>query len=243
MTSPLRPMVTEAKQQAIGIDIGGTKIAAGVIASDGTIIQAAAVPTPQRQDALVQSILDTVSDLRRHHPGVIATGVGAAGIVDWPNGHIRWAPNNTYQDLPLQQLLTEGTGLPAIVENDANAAAWAEATVGAGAGLSNIIGMTIGTGIGAGLILNRELHRGDTGIAGEVGHMLVNPSGGEQCGCGTNGCLEALASGTALGRAGRKAAAENPAGQLARLAGGADKVTGETVHQAARAGDPAAREL
>ena len=239
----LRPIVTEVKRQAIGVDVGGTKIAAGVVAADDKIIEAVAVPTPLRQDALVQGILDTVSDLRCHYPGVAAVGVGAARMVDWPSGHIRWAPNISYQDLPLQQLLTEGTGLPAVVENDANAAAWAEAIAGAGAGLNNIIGMTIGTGIGAGIIINRELQRGDTGIAGEVGHILVNPSGDQQCGCGTTGCLEAMASGTALGRAGRRAAAADPVGRLAELAGGPDEVTGETVHQAAHEGDPTARQL
>ena len=104
-----------------------------------------------------------------------AVGVGAAGMIDWPTGHIRWAPNNSYSDLPLQQLLAERSGLPAVVENDANAAAWAEAAVGAGAGLDNIIALTIGTGIGAGIILNGELQRGETGIAGEAGHIIVNP--------------------------------------------------------------------
>jgi glucokinase len=133
--------------------------------------------------------------------------------------------------------------MPAVVENDANAAAWAEAAVGAGAGLGNVIALTVGTGVGAGIILNGELMRGETGIAGEAGHIIINPVGGEPCGCGATGCLEAMASGTALGRAGRRAAAANPAGRLAQLAGTAADVTGETVYQAARAGDSAAQQL
>src|ERR1035441_3648275 len=208
---------TQADPCAIGVDIGGTKIAAGIVTPDGTVLHATAVPTPQRQDHLVQHILAVVTDLQGRYPGVVAVGAGAAGMVDWPSGRIRWAPNNSYSDLPLQQLLAEGSGLPTAVENDANAAAWAEATVGAGAGLSNVIALTIGTGIGAGIILNGELQRGETGIAGEAGHIIVNP-GGEPCGCGATGCLEAMASGTALGRAGRRAADADPAGRLAQLA-------------------------
>lgn len=243
MFALLRPAATAARRRAIGIDVGGTKIAAGVVSAEGRVVQALAVPTPQRQDDIVRCILATVTDLRRAHPDVAAIGAGAAGMVDWPSGHIRWAPNNSYQDLPLQRLLSEGSGLPAVVENDANAAAWAEAAVGAGAGLANIIALTIGTGIGAGIILNGELQRGDTGIAGEAGHIIVNPSGGERCGCGATGCLEAMASGTALGRIGRRAVAADPASRLASLAASAEEVTGETVHEAARQGDPAALRL
>jgi glucokinase len=233
----------QAKPCAIGVDIGGTKIAAGVVMPDGKVLHAATVPTPKRQDHLVQCILGIVTDMQSRYPSVAAVGVGAAGMVDWPSGHIRWAPNNAYRNLPLRHLLADGSGLPVVVENDANATAWAEATVGAGAGLANVIVLTIGTGIGGGIILNGELQRGQSGIAGEIGHMIVNPEGGELCGCGLTGCLEAMASGTALGRAGQRVAAADPAGRLAELAGTAEKVTGETVYNAARDGDPAARHL
>jgi glucokinase len=243
MTALSRPKTTGASQHTIGVDVGGTKIAAGVVAPDGTIVKALAVPTSQSQDQIVECILAMVAELQSPHLGVAAVGVGAAGMVDWPGGRIRWAPNNSYKDLPLQHLLAEGSGLPTVVENDANAAAWAEATAGAGAGMPNVIALTIGTGIGAGIILNGELQRGDTGIAGEAGHIIVDPTGNEQCGCGATGCLEAMASGTALGRAGRRAAAADPAGRLAELAGAPENVTGETVHQAAREGDPTAGRL
>lgn len=234
---------TAGEPCAIGVDIGGTKIAAGIVTPDGTVLHATAAPTPQSQELLIRHLLAVIKELQDSYPGVTAVGVGAAGMVDWPSGHIRWAPNNTYSNLPLQQLLAEGSGLPVTVENDANAAAWAEATAGAGAGLSNIIAMTIGTGIGAGIILNGKLQRGGTGIAGEAGHIIVNPRGRQLCGCGATGCLESMASGTALGRAGRRAAADDPAGRLAGLAGTAAQVTGETVYQAAADGDPAARKL
>lgn len=242
MTIPLLPVAAEGNY-AVGVDVGGTKIAAGVVAPDGKILCAETAPTPQRQHQIVQRILAIIEDLRSHYPDVAAVGVGAAGMIDWPTGHIRWAPNNSYRNLPLQQLLADGSGLPTVVENDANAAAWAEATVGAGAGLRNVIALTIGTGIGAGIILNGELQRGETGIAGEAGHIVISPVGGELCGCGATGCLEAMASGTALGRAGSRAAAADPVGQLAKLAGPAGKVTGEMVYEAARSGDPTAQQL
>ncbi len=237
------PAKASEERPAIGIDIGGTKIAAGVVAPDGRMMLKATAPTPDGQDRLVQHILAVIKDLRSRYPDIAAVGVGAAGVVDWPTGHIRYAPNGSYSDLPLQQLLAERSGLPAVVENDANAAAWAEAAVGAGAGFGNLIVLTIGTGIGAGVISNGDLQRGGTGLAGEAGHIIINPVGGEPCGCGATGCLEAMASGTALGRAGRRAAAADPAGRLAQLAGAASSVTGETVHQAAIAGDVVARQL
>jgi glucokinase len=243
MTPPIPAAAPEEKKQAVGVDVGGTKIAVGVVTSGGRILRKETASTPQHQDDVVRHILAIIEDLRSRYPDAAAVGVGAAGMVDWPTGHIRWAPNNSYSDLPLQRLLAEGTGLPAVVENDANAAAWAEATVGAGAGLGNVIALTIGTGIGAGIVLNRELQRGGTGIAGEAGHIIISPVGGEPCGCGATGCLEAMASGTALGRAGRRAAAADPTGRLAQLAGTAADVTGKTVYQAAIEGDPTARQL
>jgi glucokinase len=176
------------------------------------------------------------------YPAVAAIGVGAAGMIDWPGGHIRWAPNNAYRNLPLQQVLAEQTGLPTVVENDANAAAWGEAQAGAGAGHRHLVVLTVGTGIGGGIIANGSLQRGQTGIGGEAGHLIVNPHGGYQCGCGATGCLEALASGTALARLGRAAAETDPSGMIATLAAG-EAITGETVFRAASQGDPAACQL
>jgi glucokinase len=226
---------------AIGLDVGGTKIAAGVVSARGEMLERVARPTPQSgQGASTLSLtLQLVEELRRRHPGVQAIGAGAAGLVDWPDGHIRWAPNNSYRDLPLRAILAAETGLPAVVDNDANAAAWAEACLGAGVGRRDLLVLTVGTGIGAGLILGGRLYRGATGIGGEAGHIIVDP-GGPRCGCGSTGCLEAMGSGSALSRAGREAARQDPGGTLARLAGGAGQVTGETVSEAARAGDDTA---
>ena len=229
---------------AIGLDIGGTKIAGGVVAEDGTVLDLLEVATPATGDGpgTLEVLRQITGSLRDQHPSVEAIGAGAAGMVEWPSGRIRWAPNNSYRDLPLRHLLAEETGLPAVVDNDANVAAWAEARHGAAAGAGHALILTVGTGIGAGLVLDGRLHRGQSGLSGELGHIILAP-GGPPCGCGNTGCLEAMASGSALGRAGRQAAAADPCGMLATLAAGAEKVTGQTVFDAAQRDDPTARGL
>jgi glucokinase len=229
---------------AIGLDIGGTKIAGGVVADDGTVLDLVEVSTPATGDApaMLEALRQVIGKLRDTHPAVKAIGAGAAGMVEWPGGHIRWAPNNAYRDLPLRELLAQEAGLPAIVDNDANVAAWAEARHGAAAGYGHVVVLTVGTGIGAGVVLGGQLQRGHSGLSGEIGHIILAPDG-RRCGCGNTGCLEAMASGSALGRAGREAAAAEPRGILATLAGGAEKVTGQTVFDAAQRGDQTAREL
>jgi glucokinase len=225
---------------AIGLDVGGTKIAAGVVSSTGEVMkQLPPIPTPADQDAILACMGEAISNLRRHHRGVSAIGVGAAGLIDWPEGHVRMAANVGLERMPLRRLIEDATGLPTIVDNDANTATWAEARLGASSA-PYMLFVTVGTGIGGGIVLDGQLFRGRSGIGAEIGHMAVDPRGGEPCECGGVGCLEAVASGRALGRYGREAAAVHPEGLLARLAGGADKVTGETVHQAARDGDATA---
>ncbi|MGH3219402.1 MAG: ROK family protein [Streptosporangiaceae bacterium] len=238
------PRPGRAARSAIGLDIGGTKIAGGVVADDGTVLDLTEVPTPATSDAVetLEALRKVIDSLRDRHPAVAAIGAGAAGMVEWPSGHVRWAPNNAYRELPLRQLLIQETGLPAVVDNDANVAAWAEARHGAAAGHSHVAVLTVGTGIGAGVVLGNQLQRGHSGLGGEIGHIVLTPDG-RRCGCGNTGCLEAMASGTALGRAGREAAAADPGGVLATLAGGAEKVTGQVVFEAAQRGDQTAREL
>lgn len=243
MTAQFSRPVTPVRT-AIGLDIGGTKIAGGVVAGDGTVLDLIEVPTPGTGDAVgtLEVLRKIIDSLRYRHPAVEAIGAGAAGMVEWPGGHIRWAPNNAYQELPLRQLLAQETGLPAVVDNDANVAAWAEVRHGAASGYGHVVVLTVGTGIGAGVVLGGQLQRGHSGLGGEIGHIIVAPDG-SQCGCGNIGCLEAMASGTTLGRAGREAAAADPGGTLATLAGGAEMVTGQVVFDAAQRGDPTAREL
>jgi glucokinase len=233
-----------AEPHAIGLDIGGTKIAGGVVTESGRILDRTRVPTPpDDQAATLAALLDVLGELRARNPGVEAIGLGAAGLVERPGGIARWAPHNTYRRMELRRLVHERTGLPTSVDNDASAAAWAEARFGAGAGGGDLVLVTVGTGIGGGLVLNGQIYHGQHGFAGELGHLIVDPEG-DRCACGNRGCLEAMASGSTLGRLGREAAAADPGGRLAALAAAvAAPVTGEIVFAAALEGDKVALSL
>ncbi|HXV93137.1 MAG TPA: ROK family protein [Pseudonocardia sp.] len=230
-------------QRAIGIDIGGTKIAGAVVDADGTIVAELVEPTPAESDATAVTavMLRMIERLRADHPEVAAVGVGAAGIVEWPVGRMLWAPNNAYRDWPVREQLESATGLPATVDNDANVAALAEARLGEKA-YHDMILVTVGTGIGGGMVLDGRIYRGPTGRGAELGHMILNPDG-PRCGCGNHGCFEAYASGTAFTRLGRDAAADEPDGLIARLGAEAGEVTGQTVTRAAELGDETAIRL
>jgi glucokinase len=227
---------------AIGFDVGGTKIAGGIVGSRGEVVaRLSPVPTPTTDQAeIVRTLCGAITRLRRAHPEIGAVGIGAAGLVNWPDGYVRYGPNSAFHQLPLRRLVSEATGLPTVVDNDANVAGLGEARH---VGADHLAFLTVGTGVGAGLILNGVPFRGQTGIAAEVGHMIVDANGGAKCGCGNLGCLEAVASGTALTRYGREAAAADRDGMIARIAGGETNVTGLTVLEAAAAGDETARGL
>jgi glucokinase len=230
--------------RAIGVDIGGTKIAAGVVTAAGHILDRTRLPTPpDHESATLAALFEVVDGLRDRDPAVAAIGLGAAGLVEWPHGNARWAPHNSYRRMELRRLLHERTGLPTVVDNDANAAAWAEARFGAGAGGGDLVLLSVGTGIGGGLVLDGRLYHGEHGFAGELGHLIVAPDG-DRCACGNLGCLEAMASGSTLGRLGREAAAADPGGRLAALAAAAGApVSGEVVFAAALEGDKVALSL
>lgn len=229
---------------AIGLDIGGTKVAAGVVDPAGQILARIAAPTPAdlSEAGTMALLLGMIGELTSACPDVQAIGAGAAGIIEWPAGRIQWAANNRYTDLPLRALLAGRTGLPVVVDNDANTAAWAEARVGAGAGFRDLAMLTVGTGIGSGFVLDGRLCRGRDGAGYELGHIIVDPDG-DRCGCGKTGCLETVASGSALARAGRRAAREHPGSMLATMTAAGPGLTGEAVHAAAAAGDAAACSL
>ncbi|HSR27244.1 MAG TPA: ROK family protein, partial [Actinomycetes bacterium] len=230
-----------AEPHAVGLDIGGTKIAGGVVTESGRVLDRTRVPTPpDDQAATLAALLALVDELWARNPGAEAIGLGAAGLVERPGGIARWAPHNTYRRMELRRLLHERTGLPTSVDNDANAAAWAESRFGAGAASGDLVLVTVGTGIGGGLVLDGGIYHGEHGFAGELGHLIVDPEG-DRCACGNRGCLEAMASGSTLGRLGREAAAGDPAGRLATLAAlGGGPVTGEVVFAAASEGDKVA---
>jgi len=226
---------------AVGIDVGGTKIAGGVV-EDGTVLTTARRDSPARHPA---AIADTIAEVVRELAegrDVVAVGVGAAGFVTLDGSRVMFAPHLAWRDEPLRDLVRDRIGLPTVVENDANAAGWAEYRFGAGQGARALVIATIGTGIGGGLVLGGEVFRGGFGVAAEFGHMRVVP-GGRLCACGLLGCWETYASGTALSVRARELAQENPSSApvLLDLVGGhLDDITGQLVSEAAEQGDPAA---
>jgi glucokinase len=216
-----------------------------VVTPDGEVLATERRATPDddaRQTAVV--IADVVADLLAAHPGVEAVGVGAAGWIDAERSTVLFAPNVGWHNEPLRDRIAEKVGLPVVVENDANAAAWAEYRFGAARGVPDALLITVGTGIGGGIIANGELFRGAYGVAGEFGHVRVVPDG-LPCGCGRRGCFEQYCSGRALVREARALAEADPkqAARLLALAGGeVDAIQGLHVTQAATEGDPAAVE-
>jgi glucokinase len=228
----------------VGIDVGGTKIAGGVVDEAGAILGTARRESPATDsDAIERSIEDLVGELRTSHD-VAAVGVGAAGFVDSTRSTVLFAPNLAWRDEPLRRHLETRIGLPVVIENDANAAAWGEFTFGAGEDVSDSLLVTVGTGVGGGIVLNGELHRGAFGVAAEIGHMRVVP-GGRICGCGNRGCWEQYASGSALVRDTRDQARQGSLiarSLLDRADGRVDLITGPLITEAARDGDSFARE-
>jgi glucokinase len=226
----------------IGVDIGGTKVAAGVVDEHGKIIERVRRPTPSASpERTEQAIAGAITDLLGRHQ-VTAVGLGAAGFIDETGGTVRFAPNLAWRDEPLRQRVEDLVGLPVVVENDANASAWAEVRFGAARGHEHVMFVAVGTGIGAGIVQGGRLYRGRWGMAGEPGHVRVVPEG-RLCGCGNRGCWEQYASGSALVAEARDYARRSPgaAVRLLQLAGGTPEgITGAKVTQAAREGDPGA---
>jgi glucokinase len=229
----------------IGVDVGGTKVLGGVVTPEGEVLATERRDTPDDdapQTAVV--IAEVVADLVAAHPGVEAVGVGAAGWIDSARSTVMFAPNVAWRNEPLRDRIADKVGLPVVVENDANAAAWAEYRFGAARGVSDVLLITVGTGIGGGIIAAGELFRGAYGVAAEFGHVRVVPDG-LPCGCGRRGCFEQYCSGRALVREARALAEADPhrAPRLLALAGGdPDGIGGPHVTQAAGEGDPAALE-
>ncbi len=228
---------------AIGVDIGGTKVLGGVVDADGKVIAQARRDTPATDvGQTLDRIVEVVTELAAAHP-VDAVGIGAAGWIDAKRSTVLYAPNLAWRNEPLRDELRKRTGLPVVVENDANVAAWAEFRFGAARDADDSMVMfTVGTGIGGGIVLGGELVRGAHGIAAELGHVLAVRDG-HPCGCGRHGCLEQYASGNALGRFAREAATADPkaaADLLGKAGGDPEKITGPMVTQAAHEGDPVA---
>jgi glucokinase len=224
---------------ACGIDVGGTKIAGGVVDETGTIIEELRVESPATDvHAIEAAIGQLVTGLRSRHE-IAAVGVGAAGYIDRTRSVVLFAPNLAWRDLDLKGDLERRLDLPVVVENDANAAAWGEFQFGAGHDVDDLLLVTVGTGVGGGVVLDGSLYRGAFGVGAEIGHMRVVPDG-IRCGCGNRGCFEMYASGTALVREARAAATAGSllAADLVERAGGdPGGITGPLITAAARDGD------
>ena len=232
---------------ALGIDIGGTKVAGGVVAPDGTIGATARRATPgssvsETEDAIVA----VVEELAAGHDGeLVGVGIGAAGWFDRTGDTVLFSPHLAWRHSTLRKDLEARLQRPLWVGNDADAAAWAEYRFGAARGADLALMITLGTGIGGGIVLDGLLRRGSHGVAGEWGHMRVVPDG-RLCACGNRGCWEQYASGTALAQTAREVARTSRAAAarlLERVDGDAERLTGEDVARAAADGDPLALEL
>ncbi len=226
----------------IGIDVGGTKVAAGVVDEHGKIVEKLRRPTPSSDPVqTVTTISEVVTELCGRHV-VDAVGLGIAGFVDGAGACVVFSPNLGWRDEPVKKAIEDRLGIPVVVENDANATVWAETKFGAARGQDFVILLTVGTGIGCGIVLGGELYRGRWGIGGEPGHYRVVPDG-RMCGCGNRGCWEQYASGNALMAEARDLARRSPEGakRLLQLAGGnPERISGPEITRAAAEGDPAA---
>jgi len=221
----------------VGVDVGGTKIAAGVVDDDGLILDTERVETPaEDSDAAVRAIVEVASRLRKAHPNVAAVGVSAAGFVSSDRATMLFTPNLAWRDLPLRDLLEKELQVPVVIENDANAAAWGEFSYGSASDAHELLLVAVGTGIGGGVVVDGKLVRGWFGTAGEIGHLRVVPNG-HPCGCGQHGCWEQYASGSALVRFARERVAEGDR-LLSEAGGDREGIDGQLVTRLAKAGDP-----
>ncbi len=226
----------------IGVDIGGTKVAAGVVDAEGRILARTRRPTPSASPADVEDVVAACVAELSEDRSVVAVGIGAAGFIDAERSRVLVAPNLAWKDEPLREAVEKRTGLPCVVENDANAAAWGEHRFGAGRGEDDLVVVTVGTGIGGGIVLDGRLYRGRHGIGAEFGHMQM-VEGGRRCGCGQHGCWEQYCSGRALLHEAREIA-DVQRGYGRRLLelgdGRPEGIEAREVTQAAGEGDPAA---
>jgi glucokinase len=228
---------------SIGIDVGGTKVLGGVVDDKGVVLARARKDTPRQGGAaLTQTIAETVKELMADHK-VETVGVSAAGFVSSDRKTMLATPNIAdWNDVDLDSQLKSLIDLPVVIENDANAAAWGEAKFGAGRKQNHMMMLTVGTGIGGGIVVDGQLYRGAFGIAAEFGHMRVVPEG-HICGCGARGCFEQYASGNALLRHAREAINASPEvarNLLSRGDGTVAGLTGQIITQAAQEADPIA---
>lgn len=233
-----------SEELVIGIDLGGSAIRAGSVTREGQLhhFKRVNVPQERRKDLVLISITDIVKDIITLENSignkVIAVGIGSPGIVRMDRGTVVTSPNFPgWKNVPLKSLIENVIHLPVLLDNDANAAAFGEKWRGAGQKVRSLVCMTLGTGIGGGIILDGDVWHGAWGMAGEVGHITVNPEG-QRCNCGNYGCLEAYSSATGMVKSAIRAIKEGKRTVLRRLSGGDNaRITGKMLYDAAAGGD------
>lgn len=236
----------------LGMDIGGTNLVAGAVAEDGSrLVGFRTEPTQAEKgsESVVERLLamgrSVIQEVKTAVPGahVIGAGVGAPGPLDTKRGIVLLTPNLGWVDYPLRDRMQKGLGIPTALDNDANCAVLGEWWQGAARGVRNAIGITIGTGVGGGIVVDGRLYHGASDCAGELGHTTIDVDG-RRCGCGNYGCLEAYASGPAIARRAAEAIASGVPSKLASYVGGdLHQITAQTVYQAAADGDELALEV
>ena len=236
------------KNIAIGIDIGGTSFKGAAITSNGEVkdVFRFDVDKSKTQEELIHQLVDELNKYLDDHgynkDNILGVGVGIPGTIDVNNGEVIYSNNLRWKNLPIKKLIEDGTGLEVRIINDANAATLGEAMFGAGKKYKNIVLLTLGTGVGSGIIINGEIYEGTNGFGCELGHMVIKYDG-EECTCGRKGCLEAYASATALARDTRRMIKLHPESKMNEIAKQRGKIGAHVAFIAAKQGDKYAQEL
>ncbi|MDR7072728.1 ROK family glucokinase [Fictibacillus barbaricus] len=232
----------------VGVDLGGTTIKIAFITLDGHIVEKWEIPTNINEDGksivkdIAQSIKNQLVQLSETEEKLLAIGMGAPGFIDMKTGFIYHAVNIGWKNYALKEELERETGLPVIVDNDANIAAIGEMWLGAGDGEGNLLMVTLGTGVGGGIIVNGHIMHGTNGMAGEIGHITSIPEGGAACNCGKTGCIETIASATGIARIAKEKAGNDKSSALNRILSENGELKAKDVAYAAENGDQAATE-
>ena len=228
--------------ETVGVDLGGTKVLVGVVGADHRVLyEDREQSAGQQQEELLQTLEREVAEALEARPDAAAVGLGIPCTIDREKGLAISAVNLPLRNVPIRDLMQERLGIPIFIDNDANVAALAEHRLGAARGTREAVMLTIGTGIGGGVIIDGEVYRGSKGAASEPGHIVIDFDGPPcQGNCPNHGCLETFASGTALAREGREAAKQDPDSMLGKALAEGRVIDGETVTDAANAGDPVA---
>ncbi len=247
-------MSSTSQKFIVGVDLGGTNIVAGSLSEDGQqqfAMRSEPTRADQGADAVIDRIIrmidtviaETTASSGAKRDQCLGIGIGAPGPLDREKGLVITTPNLGWTNFPLRQLVSDRTGLPATLDNDANCATLGEWWLGAARGAQHVVGVTIGTGIGGGLILNGQLYHGASDVAGEIGHTTIDVHG-RRCKCGNYGCLEAYASGPSIAERAREALQGDQESTMHTLAGGdLEQLTAAHVYQAAQSGDAIATDV